>query len=307
MSPALDEIKSGVLHALPGWRFTTEPDEFGWAPGRHYRARMQRNSQTTNVIIRNCWTDEGFDTELFMYRQLLPQIPIRTPKLFCSFVLTDGAKWMVLEDIGTATVNGDMQSERLAFFISLGTLHGYGQRLVQNTDVPLQVFSPDTDEYREWDALLTQAIAHPDHRLKPWTLDLFHQSLLQLAQQPATVLHGDTDWSNAILLDDGVGLVDWERAQIGPAALDMGRLMCSEVTECELYAYQDAYCRSSSTEITFAKVNEWAQLGSIMDDFRWICYLIRQTELGNPPDVDWQRNYYDPCITRMAELSWKSS
>ena len=55
-------------------------------------------------------------------------------------------------------------------------------------------------------------------------LDLPHRMMAELSNRPYTLLHGDTDLSNALLTDQGMALVDFEKASIGPASLDLGRI-----------------------------------------------------------------------------------
>ena len=50
-----------------------------------------------------------------------------------------------------------------------------------------------------------------------------------LGALPATVLHGDLKLSNTALVDDRVGLIDWEMVMLGPIAVELGWLLVSNV------------------------------------------------------------------------------
>ena len=117
-----------------------------------------------------------------------------------------------------------------------------------------------------------------------------------------TLVHGDVNFSNAVLIDDGIGLVDFERAFIGPPSLDLGRV--ARMTECleELEDYRWGFVRTRKKELTMDTVVDWAELGEVYDCFYWICYYIEETTRGRSFGKDMRRNMYDRSYERLREL-----
>ena len=62
----VERISARILDLMPGYHFLQEPRGFGWAPQRHLRATLGKNGHPKPIIIRNCWSDAGFQTEKFL-------------------------------------------------------------------------------------------------------------------------------------------------------------------------------------------------------------------------------------------------
>lgn len=306
-SQQLEELASAVLSVMPGWEFLMTPQGFGWAPDRHFRAQLTKGDQVTNVIIRQSWSVEGYQVELFLYRSVFPYLVIRTPKLWGAFELDmDTSRWMVLEDLGKIQPRGDRVENRETFLHVLGSLHGQGILLSNRlSGSPLPQFTKDCSECREWRMLLKTALVSRSYDLEEWTIPFLDNLWLRLFQEPATLLHGDTVFSNAILIDESIALVDWEKARLGPASIDLGLLMEAVESTKELESYRHAFCQTAGRELSRSQVQHWADLGEGYNCLRWICYYIKKTSKDEDPGPAWRQNYYEPCLDRLRLLHKK--
>ena len=198
-----DNLKRCVLSAVSGWQFVKAPKGFGWAKDRHFRAILGNGVKHQNVVIRQCWTDKGYEIERYLYQSVLPNLAIRTPKLVGAFRLNSKkSKWIILEDLGEKQPDMNIASNRALFLETLGCLHGQGLNLVENenlSDNPLPTFRPENAECQEWKSSLMTALDSRSYDIEQWTIDLLDELAFRLGREPLTLLHGDTDPSNAIL------------------------------------------------------------------------------------------------------------
>jgi hypothetical protein len=300
----IEAIAGAVLRAVPGWQLAGPPQPFGWAPDHHLRCRLVRGDGSLDVIIRHSWSAESHEVEVSLYQQILPRLPVRTAKLLASFVVDPGEPgWMVLEDLGPAPASAADPEHRNAFLTALGRLHGCSARLLQEGgmgDLSLPIFSDDSAPTSEWCALLRRA---PDAAgIEPWMAGSVVGLVRRLCGQPVVLVHGDTDLSNLIITDAGPALVDWEKAQIGPASLDLGGLVEHIASPAEWERYRQTYGEGAAAEPGADLLAEWIDLGDAYDSLRWICYYLNAAEQGRGPDDDWRASYYDPRLHRLESL-----
>ncbi len=293
-----DLLVRATSSALPGWQFLGRPEPFGWAPDHHLRACLRDPGGTEwPVILRQAWGSESFSAEVFAYRELLPQLPLRTARLWATFRIGEEQDWMVLEDLGPTTAD---PSHRDALLRTLGSLHGAGALLLSDlpADHPLPSFDAAAPDHQRWADLLTRH----EGMLPQGATGVFARVLRRLADQPTTLLHGDTDLSNAVLIGEEVALVDWEKVMLGPAALDLGRLVKHLGDPTELSHYRAAY-RATGSELSEEELQPLFELADGFDCVRWICYCLDRTEAENDPGTEWREMYYAPRLERLHVLA----
>lgn len=295
-------ISNAVLSAMPGWEFANPLQGFGWAPERHLRAVLVKAGKKQEVVIRHSWSVSGFETERYLYESVLADLPFKTPELLGTFALNeDELPWMILEDIGGCSAANQPENRRL-FLRLLGWLHGHGRCLCEASQLDgsrLNRFPANHSYYHEWEAILENGLAFGKYALPNSVINSCRRLREALAGEPQTLLHGDTDYSNAILTDDGMGLVDWERASIGPASVDLGRVVCSGESHDEMRSYCVAFGETSGYDLDYKQAVRIASLGVVFDSLQWICYYIKQVAEGNDPGEKWYRAYYEPCLDRV--------
>jgi len=297
-------ITNYVLSTIHGWEFVTPLMGFGWAPDRHFKAELTDGVQCQRVVIRQSWSVEGYVKECYLYQSVLPGLTIRTPKLFGTFTLdSEASKWMIIEDLGQRHPRMDAIADRKAFLAALGCLHGQGRLLVQDSDFsmsPLSEFPRNTSNYEKWRSILLNALAECSFGVEEWTVNLLDYLWRRLIRQPKTLLHGDTDSSNAVLVNREIALFDWEEAQVGPACLDLGRLMESVTTTEELEAYREMFNKASGGSLSVGETLYIANLGKGYNNLRWACHYIERVTEGNPPS--WGEETYHGFLNRLRSL-----
>jgi hypothetical protein len=305
------ELVDAVGNAMPGWRVVAPPEPFTWARDRHFRARVARECVEQAIVIRRAWRDEAYAVETYMYRAALPRIGVGTPKLLATFSMSDGSKWTVLEDVGRQTADPHNAGHRKAFLRALGTLHGQGMRLLADPGFdggPLVRFDGEHVPYggkrvpiEKWHKLLRDAVPSPTFSLDPSFLALPHRMMEELAMQPPTVPHGDTDTSNALLNRGEVTLIDFERASIGPASLDLGRAVALLKSPAELDEYKRTFS-AAGQPLSADALGQWADLAWAYDALYWTCYFIERNLSAQPPPDSWRRDYFEPSLSRLRGL-----
>ena len=131
VNPDHHELRRAVLATLPGWQLVYGPEPFTWAAHMHFRARLTKGSQELSIVLRQAWCVQAYEVEKFLYRRVLPQLSVQTAGLVATFdIPSDGSKWIVLQDLGSRTAQGNREEDRKAFLGALGRLHGQGSGLL---------------------------------------------------------------------------------------------------------------------------------------------------------------------------------
>ena len=275
--------------------------------GRHFAPPLiakvlARAGEIQEVVVRHSWSVSGFETERYLYGSVLADLPFKTPELFGTFTLSgDDSPWMILEDMGDRSAANQPENRRL-FLRLLGWLHGHGRRLCESAQLDerrLNRFPANHSYYDEWEAILENGLASGKYALPTSALSSCRRLRDGLVGEPQTLLHGDTDYSNAILKHNSMGLVDWERASIGPASVDLGRVVCARELHGETRSYRIAFGETSGYDLDDEQAVRIARMGIVFDSLRWICYYIKQVEGGSDPGEEWYRAHYEPCIERV--------
>jgi hypothetical protein len=309
----MNDIIRAVRLILAGWDFSSLPQPFTWAPDRHLRACLVKDGRTRDIILRRSWNPRNFEIETFLYRSVLPHFSVCAPVLWAVFELDGGqSQWMVLEDVGVLAVRPDSPEDRQKFLSALGRLHGQGVRWLRERKVsidPLPRFDGTSLPYagkflsvQHWIERLTHALETPFLGMKPWIVSFPPRLSTQLAKQPMTLLHGDTNFSNGIVIKEEVALIDFERACIGPPSLDLSQATEGVDTQDEMKAYHSCYQETSGGDIPFSVVMEWTDLGKGYNSLYWVSYYVERTLAGNPPDSDWRKNIYGPALECLSHL-----
>lgn len=302
--PRAAEIRAALQRDLPSWRLLDSPRPYGWAPSRHFKATLAANERTIDAVIRQSWTHQGHDLELFLYTEILQHLMIPTATLIGEFGLDDGEpRWLVLADLGGEQARRDLPAHRAAYLCALGRLHGEARTLVQRGGLSrLPRFSAGSNEMDSWRCLLTKAIAEGGFGITRRAVSVFDALRPEMtadAGTAATLVHGDTDFSNAVIRGCELALVDWERACIGPPSLDLGPIVETLETYAELDAYRQGFRDVGHACPTTREVERWAREGETYDCIRWVCYYVDAALKGTPPPSDWRKRFYDPCLTRL--------
>lgn len=309
-SEQLKALSHALLLALPGWEFARGPEPFGWAPGRHLRARLQKAGSRVQAVIRRSSSREAHEVETRLYHSILPGLSVRTARLLAVFDLEDdGAPWMVLEDLGLHTAVTDDREHRAALLSALGRLHAEARWLVADgSEVSHMVprFAAGSPEHGQWRDLLRTASSERDSGIRAWAAALLDTVLSRLAEQPLTLIHGDLDYTNVIVLDEGVALVDWEKARVGPASLDIGAVVETLASRDEFETYRPAFNDVAGEGLSRDELGLWVDLGDAYDCFRWICYCLRVSAQGRDPGERWRELYYRPRLLRLNALAASS-
>jgi hypothetical protein len=288
---------------MPGWVLETEPKGFGWGPDRHLRAVLSKDGRPTGVVIRCSWCASGFEIEKFLYERLLSELPVRTATLLAVFSTDeDEALWMVLEDMGKQVAAGDAPGDRRLFLEALGRLHGYGRCLIDSGRLigsPIRCFPKNHSYFEEWPIFLEMGLEDNQFGLPEFVLETLFRLRDELARSPRTLLHGDTDFSNAIRLPSAVGLIDWERSSIGPASVDLGGVVDPHAMLGEMESYRKAFNKYAESPLDAEEAVQIARAGIVFASLRWVCYYVGQVSRGNDPGDDWRRRHYEPCLEKL--------
>ncbi len=294
----VERLWEAAQQAAPGLTFECLPQPFGWAPTRHMRARVTGGG-LQSVVLRQSWSAESHAIECSIYRSVLGLLPVRTAALVGVFELDDDEPgWMILEDLGTDHPRADSQADRRRLLKALGVLHGAGRRLGLADGSAVSVFSRNESEHSDWTELL--ASGDPDLGIEDWMAGFAENTLGQLEAGSYTLLHGDIDFSNFVVVGGDVAFLDWEKAKSGPPGLDLGPLMEYVREDEELEAYVEGW-EGVGGGLPIA-AGQWAHLGEIYDCVRWICYYLRAKRNGADPGPEWKAQYYDPRVRRLCSL-----
>jgi len=309
------QLAAALVSAMPGWRILAGPTPFTWAPDRHLRVSVTDGRELRRIVLRHSWSDQAHELERRLYREVLPHVGIRVPDLIaCLAVDPSEPQWMVLGDMGSRHLRADKAADREAFLGLLGTLHAKTHDML--TEGRLRVEGlPRFDgqaQLAHWHDLIQNALQTPRFEVEPWMPRLAQAVFRELQRLPLAINHGDTDFSNAVLGMGGVCLVDWERAQIGPPAPDLGRVMAAVEHDGELQAYRQAFVGAGTTHLSPQGMQLWADIALAHHCIRWVCYYLEAHGRGKGPGADWRASYYVPCLAGLRKVrdrrpEWTSS
>jgi aminoglycoside phosphotransferase (APT) family kinase protein len=216
---------------------------------------------------------------------------------------------MVLRDLGEQVASSARSEDRRSFIEALGGLHGQSRRLLECGGFdrgPLRFFPARhaCTHYGEWDALLTMGMKPEICGIPASALEVCRKLKAFLAAAPAALLHGDTDFSNAIVTNKGIGLIDWERACLGPASVDLSRVVSPDELAVDMRCYRAAFNKAGDADLAGEEAVRLGERAVAFDSLRWISHYVKQCLGGNDPGDDWRERYYEPCIRILRSREW---
>ena len=187
--------------------------------------------------------------EITVYRDVLAPEPMGTAH--CFGVVIDARLqryWLFLEKVHGRELyqSGDLNDWQDAARW-LARFHGRHVRSV-GRETEDRLIRYDRRYYRQWmeraEAFIAQGTPAAAQQLAPLA-SRYGDIVEQLADMPATVLHGDYHASNVLIRDAAVSPrvcpVDWERAAIGPGLVDLASLVAGSWTDCQRVTIARAY------------------------------------------------------------------
>lgn len=289
---------------IKGIKFISLPVGFGWAPERHFHARISYNNEDHAVILKRCWGNEAYETERYAYEAIMPSIPFKTAAFFGAITIGD-EHWILIEDIGSECAQVHNQYERKEFLKMLGQLHGKSLLLIEQMGgrMLLRKFIDNIDEYNEKVGLLMKANSTRNIWIDKWILNLNEIVWKELITEIQTIVHGDTDFSNVIKTEKGFGIIDFERCKIGPASIDFSKIAEYIVCDDEYEVYRKAFTQESKINVSIEKVLRWVRLGAAYDGIHWICYDIKNFLNPTYEGYVFDNDAYKEKVSRLEKLS----
>jgi len=167
----------------------------------------------------------GLEYELAVYRGLLAQTPISSPK-FLGSCQTDWGTTLLIEFLGEGAGIDEYEPVEQAVFAAAdwcGAFH----RFWDTQAVPDWVRRYDSSYYMQW-GQRTQDFARKWHERLPWLRTLCEQASAALAaipEQPTTLIHGEFTPSNVLIHAGEIKPVDWESCAVGLGEIDLVALI----------------------------------------------------------------------------------
>lgn len=301
MSIDTNLFKSTIKQNNDSIKFIEDPKGFGWAPTNHLRAKIAYLNDVLEVVIKRCYTNETFNIEKYLYKEILPQMLFRTPKLYMDFQY-EGDYWLMLEDVGEEYLNRGKPDERKLLLEAIGSFHGEGIKFIKEDEVKniLPYFESNGEEYRSKKELLVKASEIEKFNFDSNLIDFFKNMWDKMSKQQFTLLHGDTDASNFIIKNNKVGVIDFEKAKIGPISLDFSK-MASSINDDDLKYYHKSFSRNGS-RLSLNKIKEMVKIGEAYNNYHWICYDIKADSQPPYPEYKWNNERYVKMVSRLYEL-----
>lgn len=207
------------------------------------------------VFAKRCDAQSG-DVERTCYEDVLPRLPIPSPRYFGSHRDADGAAWLFVADVGRESYVVDDPEHRLLAGRWIGAVHRHGARLAAADTLPRAGLERYRDHLRDGREHVRKNLANP--ALTAFDLELLGALLeLQgrieshwngferaLADVPVTLVHGDFQPKNIRIHRDGPAAVmfafDWEMAGWGLPAVDLAPANGHDLRiQVDLEAYLD--------------------------------------------------------------------
>lgn len=226
--------------------------------------------------------------EIWMYRDVLPGLALRTPRLYgYRWEPRRGNLWLFIEDVGPHRLGhrGDLALfEQAAAWA--GRFHAAtagapaGERLLRYDRAHFQ------SRARELEACM-ERIAGGDRPLVERALAR-HGSLVQLVDAlPYGMIHGEFFGKNVLLRGgqsaDAIAVIDWETAATGPRYVDLVSISAGRWTPSERMAMRQAYFDASDAAVTAAadwgRFNREADVVAFLQAVSWLGFWV-----GSNPD-----------------------
>ena len=259
-------------------------------------------------MIRQSTSAEVHDLEVRIYTQVLPKLSVKTPSFLVAFDLgTECPNWMVLEKLDGEEASGGTRTERRRILETLARLHLEGivlERSGQLADANLPRFDAEAARYQKWRSILVDGIADGSYSLLPWIPSCLDAVLAALPGFPYGLIHSDLDLSNIIVAGNGtIGLIDWEKACIGPISVDLGQFMEHVASGDELQGYCRQLVVSQGLRVSEDDVSYWADVGRAFKLIHEICSYVHASLKGRAPAPSWRGKYFEPCLPALEAIA----
>ncbi len=209
------------------------------ADGR--RVVVKRYDPAADLVMQMVGDDHGREVEIFL-SGVLDHLPptVRHPILGAWY--DDGCGVVVMRDLGGAVLgwNDILSPDQIRFVLSglsdfHAAYHGRFEVMPTGLDAILRIFEPDRigpfagiglidAALRGWEYFAEVAPDEVGQRVLSLALD-GTPLVRALEARPSTLLHGDASTVNLALEADAVTLFDWGLATVGPAEIDVARLL----------------------------------------------------------------------------------
>lgn len=301
MSIDTNQLKDAIKVSNDDIKFIEDPKGFGWAPTNHLRAKIATNNDVLKVVIKRCYTYETYKVEKYLYEKILSQMLMRTPKLYMDFQY-EGDYWLILEDIGEEYLNTVNLDERKLLLQTMGSLHGEGINYIEEDEVKnvLPNFESNGKEFSSKRELLVKASVIDKFNFDSKLINFFKYIWDKISDQPFTLLHGDTDSSNFIIENNEIGVIDFEKAKIGPISLDFSKIASSINDDDLIYYHKSFSCYDNS--LSLDKIREMVKLGEAYNNFHWICYDIKADSEPPYPEYKWNGERFTKMVSQLNEI-----
>lgn len=189
--------------------------------------------------------------EILMYRDILPQLHLDTPKLYgCRLDSNNDLYWLFLENTGPKRLSrlGDFSLwvDAAGWAARLHAVHGHD--LQARTDfLPRYDTICFTDCARKLEHRLVKFNARQQYLITK-ALDRYYRILGDLCALPQHLIHGEFFGKNIMIRpgkgDETIAVIDWETAAFGPRCIDLVSITAGRWTPeqraamCKAYIFQ---------------------------------------------------------------------
>ena len=217
--------------------------------------RLLHATEGDEPVIAKRYGAAAHEVERMVYRDVLPLLPISTPRYYGEVDAGGGYAWIFLEDVGAERFSPDDREQQTLAARWLGTLHTAARELPVSEGLPHRGPRHYRDHLEAGRRLILDNLVNP--ALRPDDLGLL-SSVLTLheaverrwealeeicAAAPPTLVHGDFRPKNVYVREGARGQrllpIDWETAGWGVPAADLAPQRHRYLPQLDL----EAYCR----------------------------------------------------------------
>lgn len=253
------EEVTGERRVLAAWRSLggKEPTGVQLLFGRNPRTvyRLLHAGVDGEPVIAKRYRVAKNEFESLLYREVLPLLPVTTPRFYGDVDAGDGSIWIFLEDVGSERFSADDRDHQTLAAHWLATLHVaaaevLGRERLPDRGSPYYRTHLETGRGLIVNNLMNPALGPHDIALLGSVLTLYEtverrwQELEELcAASPSTLIHGDFRRKNLFVRTGPSGLqlvaIDWETAGWGTPAVDLAPMRHRFAPQLDI----EAYCR----------------------------------------------------------------
>lgn len=224
------------------------------SPTRRCVYRLLHATDDDQPIIAKRYGAAGHEVERMLYREVLPLLPVSTPRYYGEIEAGDGYLWIFLEDVGTRRFTPTSAAHRRLAACWLGMLHTTASNLPARERLPNRGPQHYRSHLETGRRLIVENLANPALQTDDVTL---LRSVLALtntverrwaeleaicAAAPSTLVHGDFRPKNVYVRNGErerrLLPIDWETAGWGVPAADLAPQRHRYVPQVDLDAYR---------------------------------------------------------------------